>query len=364
MHPFDQVRSFDFAPPLLKVKPFTNTQRVNKGIFNLQSSAPQNLSHSNISGSVSVPCRLGSRGSPLAVAQTELVKTGLQKAHADLVLKTKFIATKGDKYLNQALCDFGGKGLFTKEIDLALLNNQIDIGVHSSKDMPMILPDGLKIGAVLPRAHPADALICKDDKSLSELPNTARIGTSSIRRAAMLRHDYPNLEIVPLRGNVGTRIKAVYDGDLDATLLARAGLERLGQTDVICETLDVTRFIPAPGQGIVAMVIRHNDEMATEWLAPLHDERAYITLMAERGVLKALGGNCQTPLGAHAFFNGDNLVLTAALYHPQGRQKIHQTGSLKAPTRHTALNFGEQIGGQISTLAGDVLLARIKTGTP
>lgn len=265
---------------------------------------------------------VGTRGSPLALAQAEEVRQRLTQAHDFLAgpnrIAIETIVTKGDRNRSQPLASLGGKELFTKELEDALLDGRIHLAQHCLKDLPTELPPGLVIAAILPRENPWDAFFAKGDLSLDELPRGAKLGTSSLRRAAFLLAYRPDLTIVDLRGNVGTRLAKIQGGEADATILAVAGLNRLGQAAKVREVLTPDILLPAPGQGAVALECREDDAEMRALLAPLSDPAAEATTSAERALLEALDGSCRTPIAALAELEGDRLRLRAAIARPDG----------------------------------------------
>jgi hydroxymethylbilane synthase len=245
--------------------------------------------------------RIGTRGSPLALAQAELVREGLAAAHPHLpAAEIQVIRTTGDQVQDRKLEEIGGKGLFTKEIEEALLDGRIDLAVHSMKDMPTFLPDGLVIACLLKRADPRDALFSPQAKSIAALPQGARVGTSSLRRQAQVLALRPDLQVVSLRGNVGTRIAKLAAGSVDATLLALAGLVRLGVADKATAILSTEEMLPAVAQGAIGIEIRADDLRLRELLAPLDDFPTQLAVGAERACLGVLDGSCHTPIAALA----------------------------------------------------------------
>jgi hydroxymethylbilane synthase len=247
---------------------------------------------------------VGSRRSKLALAQTRQVLESWQRRAGEAGVRLEFelreIVTKGDKILDVTLSKVGGKGLFVKEIEQALLDREIDVAVHSMKDVPAELPDGLVLGAVPEREDPRDVIVVKDGRTLAELPAGSVIGTSSLRRACQLRAFRPDLRVEWIRGNIDTRLAKLEAGDYDAILLAAAGLSRLGWKDRITEYLPVERCLPAVGQGALALECRADDEPLREWLAFIHDPVTARETAAERAFLARLEGGCQVPIGAHA----------------------------------------------------------------
>jgi hydroxymethylbilane synthase len=246
--------------------------------------------------------RLGTRGSPLALAQARETRARLAAAHGvepDAIALT-IIRTTGDAIQNRPLVEFGGKGLFTKEIEQALLGRAIDLAVHSAKDVPALLPDGLVLTACLPREDPRDAFISRKARTLADLPPGAVVGTASPRRQAMVKRLRRDLEVVSFRGNVETRLNKLDAGEVDATLLAMAGLKRLGKVDVATSVLEPDEFLPAVGQGVIALEAREDDMRTRELLAAIDDDSASVALRAERAFLAVLEGSCRTPIAGHA----------------------------------------------------------------
>lgn len=256
---------------------------------------------------------IGTRGSLLARWQANLVESSLRHHHPGLATRQELIVTQGDRVLDVALSKVGGKGLFTKELDLALESGAIDLAVHSLKDVPTALPPGMTLAAVLPRADWQDAWV--GPYSIADLPKGARVGTGSLRRAVQLRRLRPDVQILDLRGNVDTRLRKLDEGQYDAIILAVAGLRRLERAERIRETLP---FIPAAGQGAIAIQIRENDTELATLLAPLHDEATAVAVRAERAWLARMEGGCQVPMGALATVSGDRLTLRAFAADPDG----------------------------------------------
>lgn len=284
------------------------------------------------------PLRIGTRGSALALAQVRLAVARLKAAHAGLPEPdVVVIKTTGDRVQDRPLAELGGKGLFAKEIEQALLAGTIDCAVHSLKDLETHLPPGLVIGAVLERADPRDALIAPGAKSLADLPAGAAVATGSIRRAAQLRALRPDLAIGPLRGNVDTRLAKIRSGAAAATLLAMAGLERLGLAVPEATPLDPAVILPAPCQGLVAIECRERDARVRETLAACSDQAAAATMAAERALLAGLDGSCKTPIGALAekLPNGA-LKLRALLARADGTLMLHAE-RLGAPSDAAAM---------------------------
>ncbi|HUK61109.1 MAG TPA: hydroxymethylbilane synthase [Stellaceae bacterium] len=267
--------------------------------------------------------RLGTRGSPLALAQAHQAVARLAAAHVELAapgaIEIVPVRTSGDRITDRPLADIGGKALFTKEIEEALLDRRIDLAVHSLKDMETVLPQGLEIACCLPREDPRDALVALGSaRRIADLAPGAVVGTSSVRRKAQLLAARPDLEIVPMRGNVGTRLQKLAAGECTATVLAAAGLNRLGRTDAAAALLDPADMLPAAGQGIIAIEARETDLRVRELLAAIDDEAASRAAAAERAVLAALGGTCRTPIAALATIAGSRLAIEAMVIELDG----------------------------------------------
>ena len=265
---------------------------------------------------------IGTRGSKLALWQAETVKSELEKAHPHLNVQLKIIKTKGDKILDVALSKIGDKGLFTKEIEQALYDNEIDLAVHSLKDLPTELPEDLIVGGMLKRAEVRDVFISKDGRKLAEFTAQDKIATSSLRRKSQLLHFNPELNIVDIRGNVETRIKKMNDGHCDALLMAGAGILRLGYEEVITEFLEPDIMIPAVSQGAIAIEIREEDERIQWLIDTITDETTRITTLAERSLLRELEGGCQVPVGCYSEVNGERIKLTGMVASIDGKIRI------------------------------------------
>lgn len=263
--------------------------------------------------------RVGSRGSALAVTQARQVLADLERLQPGLRIELVTITTRGDVQTHAPLHEVGGKGLFVKEIEEALLAGEIDLAVHSAKDLPAELPEGLGIIVYPRRADPRDALISRSGLPLMQLPEGARVGTSSLRRVFQLRYLRPDLQIEPLRGNVDTRLRRLAEGRFDAIVVAAAGLERLGLADRVTEFLDPTTFVPAVGQGSLALEARLDDEHTARLVACLHDADTAVALQAERAFLARLEGGCQVPAGAYARLEGGQAIVEGFLASQDGR---------------------------------------------
>ena len=266
--------------------------------------------------------KLGSRPSKLARWQTEHVLTLLKSAWPDLSFQLAILVTTGDKIIDRPLPEIGGKGVFTEELENALLSGEIDLAVHSLKDLPVENAAGLGIGAVSQRACAQDVLISAKGETLSELPAGARLGTSSLRREAQVKAARPDLNILPLRGNVDTRLRKVLEGEYDAIILAAAGMERLDLAKHITEYLSLDIMLPAPGQGALAIQCRSDDAGLLQLLKPIHDPATCRTVTAERAFLAALGGGCSAPVAAYAHPDGEQLEITGMVGSVSGQQVI------------------------------------------
>lgn len=293
--------------------------------------------------------KLGTRASPLALWQSRHVAAALCAAHGwpDDAIAFDEIITKGDQRLDLKLAEIGGKGLFTEELESGLRAKNLDLAVHSLKDLPTANPPGLVLGAILPRADMRDVLICRAGlpvTQLADLPPKAKIGTASLRRAAQLRHQRPDIVIEPLRGNVATRLKKLETEGLDATLLAAAGLERLGLTLDTATPLDPREVLPAAGQGALAVQCRADDKAMLDWLAPLHCAATYDCVTAERAFLAALDGSCRTPIAALAQIKGGHLFLTGRLLSEDGTQMVEAAGD---GARADAVALGIALADQV-----------------
>lgn len=254
--------------------------------------------------------RIGTRGSQLALYQAELTKKTLLEKFPEIKVDIEIIKTKGDKILDVALSKIGDKGLFTKELETALLENQVDIAVHSLKDLPTTLPDGLKLGAVLPRAEFRDALVSKDGRKLNELTPEDTIATSSLRRKAGLMRINNKFKIVDIRGNVNTRLRKMEEGHCDAMIMAAAGLQRLGLDKYITEILEPEDFVPATSQGVIAIESRADDAETDAFLNAINHNETWNSIEVERGFLRSIEGGCQVPVGCYTETNGDNITIT------------------------------------------------------
>ena len=300
------------------------------------------------------PLRIGTRGSPLALVQANYVREQLRDSQ-DLLsgndaIEIVPIQTTGDRMEDKKLSEIGGKGLFTKEIDLALLSSDVDIAVHSMKDMPTALPKGIVIGCLLPREDPRDALITQNGRSYADLPSDAVIGTASLRRSAQLLASRPEIHVVSLRGNVDTRLAKLGSGEVDATLLAVAGLKRLGRADVITRILPVDEMMPAVAQGAIGVACRSGDDEVLEILRPLNHANTVFSITAERAFLAHLDGSCQTPIAALATIDGSGrMILSGLLAALDGSTLVKGSRSGAASS---AVQIGRSLGAQLLAEAG------------
>ena len=299
---------------------------------------------------------IGTRGSQLALWQANHVKARLEAVSPGITVELEVIKTQGDKILDIPLAKVGGKGLFVKEIEQALVDKSADLAVHSMKDMPGELAPGLVIAAVSTRETPWDALCTKDGATLDTLKQGAKVGTSSMRRQSQLLARRPDLQIALLRGNVPTRIRKLDDGEFDAVVLAAAGLHRLGMADRITELLPIEVSIPAVAQGVLAIEIRDGDDRVRELVrAAIHDEPTYQKMMAERTFLVRMGGSCQTPLAAHAVDHEDGLRVIGMCGMPDGTRILRDEviGSIAA-----APQLGDELANKLLAQgAGEILAA-------
>ncbi|MCL1075972.1 hydroxymethylbilane synthase [Shewanella dokdonensis] len=266
--------------------------------------------------------RIATRKSPLAMWQAEFVKAELEKIHPGLVVELLPMSTKGDVILDTPLAKVGGKGLFVKELEVAMLEGQADIAVHSMKDVPVEFPEGLGLEVICKREDPRDAFVSNKYQHLEELPHGAVVGTSSLRRQCQLRERRPDLIIKDLRGNVGTRLSKLDAGDYDAIILAAAGLIRLELKDRIASFIAAEMSLPANGQGAVGIECRTDDERVKALLAPLEHKETRYRVLAERAMNTRLEGGCQVPIGAYAEIDGDDMLLRGLVGNPDGSEVI------------------------------------------
>jgi hydroxymethylbilane synthase len=301
--------------------------------------------------------RIGTRGSALALAQAELVRARIALASQvpESEIELVVFTTSGDRLTDRPLSEAGGKGLFTKEIDQALLDGTIDLGVHSSKDVASVLPEGMVLSAFLEREDIRDAFISLRYESLDALPEGARFGTSSIRRAAQISRRRPDLQIVPFRGNVQTRLRKLEDGVADATLLAAAGLNRLGEAQRVTAYLDPEAFPPAPAQGAIGIATREEDARVRAIVAPLDHLDTHTVILAERGLLKTLDGSCRTPVGVFTRLERETISLKGEILDFSGGRSVQ--AELSGPSDE-AEAVGQALGRELVSRAGPDLIAQ------
>lgn len=298
---------------------------------------------------------VGTRGSKLSLVQTDFVLEMLKKGDKSLTLEKKIIKTKGDVVQETPLPEIGAKGIFVKEIDKALIENEVDFAVHSMKDVPTKMPEELKIIAVPKRESPYEVLVSKEGKPFNELPKGAKIGTSSLRRKAeslALRQD---LIVEPLRGNVDTRVRKVMGGLYDATIMAEAGLARLGLEKYITERLPIEHFVPAPGQGALAVVAKKDRPDLTDLFEKISNKESMLEIIAERSLLAELGGGCHVPMGVFARTENEHLVLTGVVFSLDGRKKLEAKAIGK---KSDAERLGKETAFKLRAAGAEELLAR------
>lgn len=295
--------------------------------------------------------RIGTRGSPLALAQAHETRDRLMRAHGlpEEAFSIEVISTSGDRIQNRPLSEVGGKGLFTKEIEEAMLAGSIDIAVHSAKDMPTLLPEGLELSCFLEREDVRDAFVGRSVASLEDLPEGATVGSSSLRRQALVRRKRPDLKVEAFRGNVQTRLRKLEEGVADATLLAHAGLRRLGSEGVITQLLDVDDFPPAPGQGAICIEQRIGDERVATMLEPIDHAATRNALACERAFLAALDGSCRTPIAGFARIDTDMIHFHGLILTPDGQTSHAICGDGKV---ENAAGLGRQAGEDVRAQAG------------
>jgi len=301
--------------------------------------------------------RIGSRGSPLALAQAREVRARLAAAHSldPERIEIRIIRTSGDAIQDRPLAEAGGKGLFTKEIEEALIERAIDLAVHSSKDMPTVLPAGLILTAFLPREDVRDVFISRKAARLADLPRGAVIGTSSLRRQAMVLRLRSDLKVIQFRGNVETRLRKLDEGVADATLLALAGLKRLGLTEAVTSIVEIDEFLPAVGQGAIGIETREDDGRARELVATLNDADTAMALTCERAFLAVLDGSCRTPIGGHARVADGSLSFRGMILRPDGSE-THET--VRSGAFKDAASLGADAGRELKARAAPDFFGR------
>ncbi len=295
--------------------------------------------------------RIGTRGSPLALVQTRIVRArlaaaaGLDEEQIEIVV----IRTTGDIIQDRPLAEEGGKGLFTKEIEEALLDSRIDLAVHSAKDMPTVLPGGLMLAACLEREDPRDVFISRKAKMLTDLPKGATLGTASLRRQAVAKRARPDLNVTPLRGNVETRLRKLEEGQVDATLLALAGLKRLGLEQHATHIMSSQEFLPAVAQGAIGIETREDNGRVRELLGHVNHDDTYTAISCERAFLAALDGSCKTPIAGHAVVSGGSIEFRGLIARPDGAAAHDIDG---AGHRDDAVKIGDEAGHTLRRTAG------------
>lgn len=315
-----------------------------------------------MSTALNIPATLtiATRQSPLALWQANFVKDTLEKLYPTMKVELLEMVTKGDKILDTPLAKIGGKGLFVKELENALYEKRADIAVHSLKDVPMVLPEGLTLGAYLERHAPTDAFVSNRYASLDELPDGAVLGTSSLRRECQIAHAKGSLTIKSLRGNVGTRLSKLDAGEYDAIILATSGLERLGLGERIRHELDDELSLPAVGQGALAIECRADDETILQLLAPLNHLATRLCVIAERAMNKTLEGGCQVPIAGFATINGNTLSLRGRVGSIDGKTLLKSQNAITlthgADDEQNAENLGKQIAQDLLSQGADQIL--------
>lgn len=300
---------------------------------------------------------VGTRDSALAMWQTNWVVDNLRKHNPDYSFRILSLKTQGDKILDVALAKIGDKGLFTKELEVGMLEGNIDLAVHSMKDLPTVLPEGLKIGCICERVDPRDVVISRHGKTLGELPEGARVGTSSLRRCAQLLKFRPDLQLEPLRGNLNTRMAKLERNNLDAIVLAAAGVERMGWKDRITEYLSPDVSLPAVGQGSIGIEIREDDREVHEIVAKLNHFPSQAAITAERAMLRKLEGGCQIPIGSLGTVTGDKLTLEGVVAGLDGKELIK--ASVSGPVDDAAV-LGQQLADKLIEMGADQILKSVR----
>ena len=292
--------------------------------------------------------RIGTRGSALARRQVEIVTEALRACYPGIAIETVVLQTEGDRRADASLAEMGGQGVFVKDIEGRLLAGEIDLAVHSLKDMPADSPQGLALAAVLPRGDARDALVARDGRTLAQLPQGARIGSDSRRRAVQVLEMRPDVEVVSIRGNVDTRVRKVDSGEYDGAILAAAGLERLGLGDRATQVFTTREMLPAVGQGVLALQCRAGDAALLEELSALDDRDTRAAITAERAFLRALGAGCRLPVGAYATVTGTELRIDALLADEAGKAYRGKAGGPAA----TAETMGRMLAYSLRREAG------------
>jgi hydroxymethylbilane synthase len=300
--------------------------------------------------------RIATRKSALALWQANHVEALLREAHPGIEIELVKIVTEGDRILDRPLSQIGGKGLFLKELEVSMLNGDSDLAVHSMKDVPANMADGLVLDAVLPRANPYDALVSRDNLLLADLPAGSNVGTSSLRRKSQLLALRPDLKVTDLRGNVDTRLRKLDEGQYDAIILACAGLQRLGLGERISETLQLPDWLPASTQGIIGLQCRQDDEYTRSLIEPLADSNTMVVASAERAVARVLEATCQVPLAAHAVLNDGRVKLKSMVSSPDGKQSVEAAGEAQAAE---AAALGERVAAELLKNGAGTIIANL-----
>jgi len=301
--------------------------------------------------------RIATRQSKLALWQAEHVSALLRAAHPGLQIELVKLTTQGDRILDRPLADIGGKGLFIKELEVALAEKRADLAVHSMKDVPGDLPPGMTLAAMLPRADARDAFVSRKFAHLEALPAGAKVGTSSLRRQSQLHALRKDIDIVPLRGNVDTRLRKLDEGEFDAIILAGAGLIRLGLGDRITAFLPIEQSLPAVGQGIVGIECRDDDRRTLDYVRALNDATAQVCIAAERAFARRLEGSCQSPIAGFAELNGDSIRLQGLIASPDGTRVFRDT---VIGARHDAASLGRALADRMLYAGADALLRELR----
>ncbi|MBD9374800.1 hydroxymethylbilane synthase [Rhizobium sp. ARZ01] len=297
------------------------------------------------------PFRIGTRGSPLALAQAHETRARLMAAHglSEEMFEIVILSTQGDRITDRPLSDIGGKGLFTEEIEAQLYSGDLDFAVHSSKDMPTRLPEGLALVAFLPREDPRDAVVGRTAPSLMELPHGATVGSASLRRQAQIRKLRPDINVVTFRGQVDTRLRKLAEGQADATMLAYAGLKRIAKEHVATQVLDTEIFMPAPAQGAICVEARISDKRIGDFLAAIDDRTTHEAVTCERAFLAVLDGSCRTPIAGYAVSDAGHIRFRGMILTPDG-SRFHET-TIEGPAAGAA-ELGAKAGHTVREAAG------------
>jgi hydroxymethylbilane synthase len=300
--------------------------------------------------------RIATRNSPLALWQAEHIKSRLLALHEDIEVELVAMKTRGDVLLDTPLAKVGGKGLFVKELEQGMLEGRADIAVHSMKDVPVEFPEGLHLPVICEREDPHDAFVSNHYQSIEDLPQGAKLGTSSLRRECQVRTNRPDLEVLPLRGNVNTRLRKLDEGQFDAIILAMAGLKRLGFDERIRSALTPEQSLPAIGQGALGIETRIDDDEMNALIAPLHDPDTAITVTAERALNRRLAGGCQVPIAGYAMLEGDQIWLRGLVGQPDGSQTLY--AELRGPAAD-ADKIGVAVAEMLLAKGADKILADV-----